>query len=334
MQYLIRRLILTIPVLLGVSIIVFSIMHIIPGDPVQVIFAGTGANLEQREAMRHALGLDRSLFIQYANYVSDAIQGDFGESIHFRQPVGELILERMPATIELTLVSLFVALVIAIPIGIIASVKRNTIIDYIIMTAATLGISLPTFWVGIMLIMFVSVNLGWLPSFGRISYETGFERVTGFYLVDSLLKWNIPAFKDTVAHLILPSLSLGIASATFTTRLMRSSMLEEISKAYVRTARAKGLTEWTVLTGHVVRNAFIPVLSIIGVMVGSLLGGAVITETIFAWPGIGRLIIQAISTRDFPLVQGIILFFAVIRISINLITDILYVVVDPRIGSV
>jgi ABC-type dipeptide/oligopeptide/nickel transport system permease component len=333
-QYLIRRLVLTIPVLLGVSLIVFSIMHVIPGDPVQVIFSGTGANLEQREAMRHALGLDRPLYIQYASYVFDAIQGNFGESVHFKQPVGELILERMPATIELTMASLFVAMIVAIPAGIIAGVKRNSIVDHIVMIAATLGISLPTFWVGIMMIMFVSVNLGWLPSFGRISYEVGLERVTGFYLVDSLLKWNIPAFKDAVAHLILPSLSLGLASATFTTRLMRSSMLEEIGKPYVNTARAKGIPERAVLTRHVVRNAFIPVLSIIGVMVGALLGGAIITETIFAWPGIGRLLIQSISTRDFPLVQGIILFFALIRISINLITDLLYVKVDPRIGHV
>jgi len=240
----------------------------------------------------------------------------------------------MPATIELTMASLFVAMIVAIPAGIIAGVKRNSIVDHIVMIAATLGISLPTFWVGIMMIMFVSVNLGWLPSFGRISYEVGLERVTGFYLVDSLLKWNIPAFKDAVAHLILPSLSLGLASATFTTRLMRSSMLEEIGKPYVNTARAKGIPERAVLTRHVVRNAFIPVLSIIGVMVGALLGGAIITETIFAWPGIGRLLIQSISTRDFPLVQGIILFFALIRISINLITDLLYVKVDPRIGHV
>lgn len=334
MQYLIRRIVLTIPALLGVSLIVFSIMHTIPGDPVQVIFAGTGADPEHREAMRHELGLDRPLYVQYANYVFDAAQGDFGKSIHFKQPVGQLILERMPATIELTIVSLFITLIVAIPVGIIASVRRNTVLDYIVMTGATLGISLPTFWVGILMIMLVAVHLGWLPSFGRISYGVELERVTGFYLVDSLLTWNIPAFKDAVAHLILPSFSLGLASATFTTRLMRSSMLEEISKGYVNTARAKGLLERNVLTRHVLRNALIPVLSLIGVMTGSLLGGAVVTETIFAWPGIGRLTIQAINTRDFPLVQGIILFFALIRISINLITDLLYVLIDPRIGNV
>jgi peptide/nickel transport system permease protein len=334
MQYLIRRLVLTIPVLLGVSLIVFIIMHVIPGDPIQVIFAETGASPEQREAMRHSLGLDRPLHIQYASYVLDAVRGDFGDSIHFKQPVRGLILERMPATIELAMAGFFVAMIVAIPAGIIASVKRNTIIDHIIMTLATLGISLPTFWVGILLIMFVAVNLGWLPSFGRISYEVGLERVTGFYLIDPLLKGNIPAFKDAVNHLILPSLALGLTSATFTTRLLRSSMLEEIGKPYVRTARAKGIPERAVITRHVVRNAFIPVLSIIGIMIGGLLGGAIITETIFALPGIGRLLIQAISTRDFPLVQGLILFFALIRISINLITDILYVWIDPRIGNV
>ena len=334
MQYLIKRLVLTIPVLLGVTIIVFSIIQIIPGDPIQYMFSGTGASLEQREAMRHSLGLDRPLPVQYVTYVLNAIRGDFGQSIQFNQPVSEVILERMPATIEFSITTLFIALIVAFPAGIISSVKRNSIIDYMVMTGATLGISLPTFWVGILLIMLVAVNLQWLPSFGRISYEVHLERVTGFYLIDSLLTRNIPAFKDALIHLILPSLTLGIAMSTFITRLVRSSMLEEIGKDYVRTARAKGLPQKTVLIHHVLRNALIPVITLIGLKFGALLSGTVVAEVIFAWPGIGRLVIQSIYSRDYPVVQGVILFFTLIYLTINIVTDALYVLVDPRIGHV
>jgi peptide/nickel transport system permease protein len=333
-QYLIKRLVLTIPVLLGVSIIVFSIIQIIPGDPIQYMFSGTGATLEQREAMRHALGLDRPLPVQYINYVFNAIRGDFGQSIQFNQPVSEVILERMPATIEFSITTLLIAIIVAFPAGIIASVKRNSIFDYMVMTGATLGISLPTFWVGILLIMLVAVNLHWLPSYGRISYGVHLERVTGFYLIDSLLTWNIPALKDALIHLILPSLTLGIAMSTFITRLVRSSMLEEIGKDYVRTARAKGLPERIVLLRHVLPNALIPVITLIGLKFGALLSGTVVAEVIFAWPGIGRLVIQAIYSRDYPVVQGVILFFTLIYLTINIVTDALYVLVDPRIGHV
>lgn len=334
MKYLVRRLILTVPVLLGVSFIVFMILHLIPGDPIQVIFAGTGASLEQREAMRHTLGLDRPLAVQFLYYVGNALKGDFGQSIHFKQPVLQLILERMPATIELTIIGLFIGLMIAFPAGILSSTKRNSIVDYIVMTGATLGISLPTFWIGILMIMLVAVNLGWLPGSGRIDYEVHLERVSGLYLLDSLITWNIPALFATISHLILPAFTLGLSAATFTARLVRSSMLEEIRKDYVRTARAKGLIERKVINQHVVRNALIPVVTLVGVMLGDLLGGAVVTETIFAWPGIGRLVIQAINTRDYPVVQGVVLFFALIRLTLNFVTDALYALIDPRIGHV
>jgi peptide/nickel transport system permease protein len=284
--------------------------------------------------MRHSLGLDLPLPLQYVNYVAKAIRGDLGQSIHFKQPVLQLILERMPATIELTLTSLIIALTIAFPIGILSALKRYTFIDYIVMTGATLGISLPTFWVGILLIMLVAVNLGWLPGFGRIDYGAHLQRITGFLIIDSLLTWNIPALKSALAHLILPALALGTAVATFSTRLIRSSMLEVISQDYVITARAKGLRERAVVARHVLRNALIPVVTLIGVQIGTLLGGAVVTETIFAWPGIGRLVIQAIYNRDFLLVQGVVLFFALIRVTINLLTDVLYVWIDPRISHV
>jgi peptide/nickel transport system permease protein len=334
MQFLLRRLVLTIPVLLGVSIIVFTIMHVIPGDPVQVMFAGTGATEEQLTAMRHALGLDRPLPVQYVDYVARAVRGDFGQSIHFKQPVLDLILERMPATVELAGASLVVALAIAFPVGILSALKRNTLIDYVAMTGATLGISLPTFWVGILCIMIFAVSLGWLPGSGRVDYGVHLERVTGFLVLDSLLTRNLPALKNTLAHLVLPAGSLGVAVATFTTRLMRSSMLEVIGKEFVVTARAKGLRERLIITRHVLRNALIPVVTLVGVQMGGLLGGAVISETIFAWPGIGRLVIQAIYNRDFLLVQGVVLFFALLSIIINLLTDVLYVWIDPRISHI
>ena len=334
MQYLLRRIILSIPVLIGVAIIIFAIMQVIPGDPVQTMFSGTGATAEQREAMRHALGLDLPLPAQYANYMLRVTQGDLGQSIHFKQPVLGLILERMPATIELSLFSFVIAVGIAFPIGVLSATKRDTIVDHLARTGATLGISMPTFWIGILLILYVAGRLGWLPGSGRISYEVGLGHKTGFYLLDSLLTGNFTAFKDALAHLLLPAIALGIATATFTTRLVRSSMLEVLGQSYVTTARSKGLHEWVVLNRHVLRNALISVVTLLGVQVGALLGGAVITETIFAWPGIGRLVIQAINARDFPLVQGIVLFFALLRLFINLVTDVLYVWLDPRISHI
>jgi peptide/nickel transport system permease protein len=334
MKYLLQRIVLTIPVLVGVSLIVFAIMHVIPGDPVQAMFAGTGATKEQMEEMRHILGLDQPLLVQYLDYVTRAVQGDWGESIHFKQPVSSLILERMPATIELTLFSFTISLLVALPLGILSALKRNTLIDYFAMTSATLGLALPTFWVGILLIMLVSVNLGWLPGFGRIEYGLDLQRITGFYLVDSLLTGNMAAFKDALAHLVLPSFALGIPTATSLTRMVRSAMLEVIHQDYVTTARSKGLLEQVVIVRHELRNAFIPVITLIGVLVGNLLAGAVVTETIFAWPGIGRMVIQAIYSRDFLLVQGIVLFFALMRIAINLMTDVLYVWIDPRIKNI
>lgn len=334
MRYLLRRLTLTIPVLLGVTIVIFVLMRVIPGDPVSVIFANTGASEEQVMAMRHALGLDRPLPVQYLTYLAGALHGDFGESIHFKEPVLGLILERMPATIELTMASLFIALAIAFPVGILSALKRYTLTDYVAMTGATLGISLPTFWVGILCIMIFAANLGWLPGSGRIDYDVSLDRVTGFLILDSILTWNMPALRNSLAHLILPAVTLGVAVATFTTRMMRSSMLEVISQEYVVTARSKGLRERLIITRHVLRNALIPVVTLIGVQMGTLLGGAVVAETIFAWPGIGRLVIQAIYGRDFLLVQGVVFFFALIRIVINLVTDVLYVCIDPRIGHI
>ena len=334
MKYLLGRILLTIPVIFGVSVITFSIIHVIPGDPIQLMFRESGVSEEHLQAMRHALGLDLPLPVQYVNYVSRAMRGDFGQSLQSQQPIMELILERIPATLELALASFILSTAIALPMGLLSALKRNTFIDYIIMTGATLGISLPTFWIGILLIMLVAVKLGWLPGFGRIDYAVHLQRPTGFLLIDSLLTWNIPALKNTLMHLALPVLTLGIGSATFTARFVRSSVLEVMGQDYVVVARAKGLHERLVIARHVLRNALMPVLTLIGLRMGGLLGGAVVTETIFAWPGMGRLVIQAIYNRDFVLVQGVVLFFALIRVTINVLTDIIYVRVDPRISHI
>ncbi len=325
---------MTIPVLVGVTLVVFVIMRLIPGDPVQAIFAGTGATQEQMQAVRHSLGLDQPLPVQYLQYVIGALHGDWGDSIHFKQPVMSLILERMPATIELALFSFAIALVLAVPMGIASALKRGTIIDYVATTGATLGLSLPTFWIGILLIMLVAVNIGWLPSSGRSEFDVNLVKVTGFNLLDSVLTGNLAALQDALAHIILPGFTLGIATATSLTRMIRSSLLEVLSQDYVITARSKGLRERMVIVRHELRNASIPVVTLIGVLLGNLLGGAVITETIFAWPGIGRLVIQAIYSRDFLLVQGVVLFFALFRVALNLLTDMLCVWIDPRIRHI
>lgn len=334
MKYLARRLALSIPVLLGVTFIVFMILRLIPGDPIQVMFAGTGAPLEQREAMRHALGLDRPLPVQYVTYLGNALHGDFGESIHFGEPVLPLVLQRVPATVELTLAGLFLGLVFALPAGLLAGTRRNSAVDHVVMVTATLGISLPTFWVGILMIMLFAVNLGLLPSSGRVDYSVQLTTVTGFYVFDALVTRNGPALVNALQHLALPAMTLGLSAATFMARLTRSSVVEQINKAYVTTAHAKGLPPRTVMTRHIARNSLIPVVTLISVMMGDLLAGAVVTETIFGWPGIGRLVVQSVNSRDFPVVQCAVLMFAVLRIGINFLTDVLYVRIDPRIGHI
>src|ERR671912_797006 len=301
-RYLIRRLLLTIPVLLGVATLVFSLIHFIPGDPAQAML-GEGAAPEDIAQLRQRLGLDRPLLVQYGSFLQGLVRGDLGVSLRNDQPVLQQILERMPATAELAFASMAVAILIAIPLGIIAAVWRGTAIDHSAMTLSLVGISVPNFWLGPLLAIVFAVELGWLPVGGR----------------------------GTLAHLVLPALTLGAALAAILARMTRASLLEELREPYVLAARAKGVSRSRAVLHHAFRNSLIPIVTILGLQFGVVLTGAVITETIFAWPGIGRLLIQSISFRDYPTVQGCVLLIAVTYVGVNLITDLTYGLLDPRI---
>ena len=300
--FLIRRLALTIPVVWLVVTLVFSLIHLVPGDPVAQML-GEGASVTQIEQMRHELGLDRSLFAQYRGYMVGLAHGDLGMSYRDQQPVLKSILARYPATIELAAAAIVFSILLSVPFGVIGAVKRGTNIDRSIGFLSLLGVSLPNFALGPILVLFFSITLGLLPVSGR----------------------------NGLLYLVLPAVTMGGSLAAITTRMVRASMLEEIHQDYVRTARAKGLPERTILFKHALRNGLIPVITILGLQIGPLLAGAIITESIFSWPGLGRLMIQAINARDYPLVQGCILTISLTYILVNLTTDILYSVVDPRI---
>lgn len=301
-RFLIRRLLLTIPVLLGVATLVFSLIHLVPGDPAQAML-GDGASPQDIAELRTNLGLDRPLPVQYASFLRAAIAGDLGTSFRTGQPVTRMIAERVPATAELAVAAMSVAILLAIPLGIVAAVWKNTLADHAAMTFSLAGISIPNFWLGPLLAIVFAVELGWLPVSGR----------------------------GTLAHLVLPAVSLGLALSAILARMTRASLLEELGELYVRAARARGASPAAAVLNHALRNSLIPLVTIVALQFGAVLTGAVITETIFAWPGIGRLLIQSIGFRDYPMVQGCILLIAVTYVTVNLITDILYGVLDPRI---
>jgi|SRR5438105_4097955 len=301
-NYLIKRLLLTIPVLLGVATLVFALIHFIPGDPAQVML-GESASQEDIAQLRVRLGLDRPLIVQYGAFLRGAVRGDLGRSLRNDQPVARQIVERMPATAELAFASMAVAVLFALPLGIIAAVWRGTAIDFAAMTLSLVGISIPNFWLGPLMAIVFAVQLGWLPVGGS----------------------------GTLAHLVLPSVTLGAALAAILARMTRASLLEELQEPYVLAARAKGVSRSRAVLHHAFRNSLIPIVTILGLQFGVVLTGAVITETIFAWPGIGRLLIQSIGFRDYPTVQGCVLLIAVTYVGVNLITDLTYGFLDPRI---
>jgi ABC-type dipeptide/oligopeptide/nickel transport system permease component len=302
LRYLLRRLLLTIPVLIGVATLVFALIHFIPGDPAQAIL-GEAASPEDIAQLRERLGLDKPLLVQYGSFLRGLVRGDLGVSLRNDQPVTQQILERMPATAELAFAAMFVAVAIALPLGIVAAVWRGTAVDFSAMTLSLVGISVPNFWLGPLLAIVFAVELGWLPVGGR----------------------------GTLAHLVLPAITLGAALAAILARMTRASLLEELREPYVLAARAKGVSRARAVLRHAFRNSLIPIVTILGLQFGVVLTGAVITETIFAWPGIGRLLIQSISFRDYPTVQGCVLLIAVTYVGVNLITDLTYGFLDPRI---
>jgi len=302
LRFVARRVALTIPVLLGVATLVFALIHLIPGDPAQAML-GEAAPQADVDALRRQLGLDRPLLVQYGDFLAGAITGDLGTSLRTGTPVSAQIAERLPATFELALAAMLVALALALPLGIAAATWRGTIVDRAAMTVALAGMSIPNFWLGPLLAIVFAVELGWLPVSGRGGVE----------------------------HLVLPALSLGLALAAMLARMTRASLLEELREPYVLAARARGVSRMRAVMAHAFRNSLIPVVTIVGLQFGAVLTGAVITETIFSWPGIGRLLIQSIGFRDYPLVQGCILLIAVTYVAVNLLTDLAYGFLDPRI---
>jgi len=329
-KYIFKRLLMLLPVLLGISIVVFLVIHLIPGDPVTVML-GEKSSPERAELLRKELGLYDPLYVQYFRFLQRALMGDLGKSIRSNDSVLAEIMARFPATVELTFTSLLLATVVGVILGIIAAVRQYSLWDNLGMIIAIFGVSIPVFWLGLMLIILFSVELKWLPATGRLSVGAVLSRLTGLNVLDSLLTLNLKALADALKHLVMPSIALGTIQMAVIARMTRSSMLEVVRQDYIRTARAKGLSERVVIYKHALKNALIPVITVIGLTVGRLLGGAVLTETIFAWPGIGKLAVDSINSRDYPLVQGVVLLIATGFVFVNLIVDIFYAFLDPRI---
>ena len=329
--FLLRRLGLVVPTFIGITLAVFALIHLIPGDPVEALSGERGMTDERYRRLIHEFGLDRPLWAQYGDYVWKALHGDLGLSTITHEPVFAEFMARFPATVELSLMAMLFALAIGIPAGIVAATKRNTVWDYSVMGEALTGYSMPIFWWGLLLILTFSVGLGWTPVSGRIAIQYDIAPVTGFMLVDALFSSDKGALSSALSHLILPAVALGTIPLAVIARMTRSSMLEVLREDYVRTARAKGAGRFRVVAIHALRNALIPVVTTIGLQVGTLLAGAILTETIFSWPGVGKWLVEAIHRRDYPAVQGGILMTATIIIGVNLIVDALYGVINPRI---
>ena len=330
---ILERILATLPIMFGVAIVVFFFVRLTPGDPVDIMMGQGGAiSTGEIEQLREEFHLNEPLHVQLWYFLRDAVQGDLGYSYVLKRPVTELIAERLPATIELALGALFFSLVVAIPIGIISAVRQNSLLDRISMSGAFLGISMPGFWLGIVLILLFSVRLQWLPVQGRISVGVELEEQTGFFIVDSLLSGNIEALYSSLLHLILPSVTLGAAIAAVIARVLRSSMLETLRSDYVTLARSKGASEWVVVMKHALRNALIPTVTVLGLQIGILLGGNMVIETVFGWPGLGRMVVKAIFDRDYPLIQGSVMIYAFIFVMASLVVDILYTYLNPKIS--
>ncbi|ACR70891.1 dipeptide ABC transporter permease DppB [Edwardsiella ictaluri] len=334
LQFILRRLGLVTPTFIGITLLTFAFVHMIPGDPVMIMAGERGISAERHAQIMAEMGLDKPLYQQYFIYIDDVLHGNLGQSLKSRTPVWQEFVPRFQATLELGICAMLFAVLLGIPIGVLAAVKRGSVFDHTAVGVALTGYSMPIFWWGMMLIMLVSVNLDLTPVSGRIS-DTVFlddsHPLTGFMLIDTLL-WGEPGdFKDAVMHLILPSIVLGTIPLAVIVRMTRSAMLEVLSEDYIRTARAKGLSRLRVIVVHALRNALLPVVTVIGLQVGTLLAGAILTETIFSWPGLGRWLIDGLQRRDYPVVQGGVLLVASMIILVNLLVDVLYGIVNPRI---
>lgn len=330
---ILRRILGAIPLMLGIAVIVFVVMRLIPGDPVDIIIGQGGAATQQDlDRLREEFHLDRTLPEQLVLFLSDALRGDLGTSFVKRRPVSRILVDAMPATIELAAAALLVALLVAVPIGVLSAVRQGSWIDRLSMAGAFLGISMPPFWLGIIAILVLAVRVDWFPTSGRIDFAVFLEPVTGFYVLDALLTRNWAAFWDALRHLFLPAVTLGAALMAVIARVMRASLVEVLREQYILVAHSKGLASRSVVLRHGLRNALIPTVTVLGLQIGVLLGGNMIVETVFAWPGMGQIVVDAIFSRDYPLVQGAVMLYALIFVLANLSVDVLYTYLNPRIA--
>ncbi|KKC37954.1 peptide ABC transporter permease [Devosia epidermidihirudinis] len=333
LRYILHKLALIVPTVIGITICSFAFIRLLPGDPILAMAGQHGVSPERYEILKEQFGFNMPIWQQYLSYVWNVLHGDFGISLATKRPVLTDFLALFPATIELALFAMLLAVALGIPAGIFAAVKRGSWFDQLTMGVALTGYSMPIFWWGLLLIIFFSGYLGWTPVSGRIAINFFFKPITGFMLVDTLLYGNWAAFVSAVRHLILPAVVLGTIPLAVIARQTRSAMLEVLGEDYVRTARAKGLSPSRVINIHALRNAMIPVVTTIGLQVGMLMAGAILTETIFSWPGIGKWMIESISKRDYVVVQSGLLLIALVVMAVNLIVDVLYAVINPRIRA-
>jgi len=331
LRFAIQRVLLMIPTFLGAALLAFTLIHLIPGDPIQMMLGEKVIDPARHAALLHQIGLDRPLYVQFFDYIWHVLQGDLGKSVVSKNTVLDDFFTLFPATLELAFCAMVFAVVLAIPAGVLAAGKRGSVSDHALMGAALTGYSMPIFWWGLLLILLFSIHLGWTPVSGRIDLDYYFDEGTGFMLYDSLASDQEGAFASAVSHLILPSIVLGTIPLAVIARMTRSAMLEVLGEDYVRTARAKGLSHFRVVGIHALRNALIPVVTVIGLQVGTLMGGAILTENIFSWPGVGSWLVNSIYQRDYPSVQGGVLLIASFVILVNLSVDLVYGLLNPRI---
>lgn len=329
--YIAKRLLALVPVILGVTLLVFIISHAIPGDPARMM-AGQKASAQAVEHIRHSLGLDRPLPVQYVSYLSDLLHGNLGFSIRDQRPVIQDLEDFFPATLELTLASMLLCVSVGLVLGVVSSIRRNSLSDHVIRVFSVIGVSTPVFWLGLMLLVVFYRNLGWLPGSGRIDIAMSPPaHVTGLYVIDAILEGSWDKLRDVLSHLILPAFCLSSVYLAVITRIVRSSMIEVLGQDYVTTARANGLSEMRVVLKHAFKNSLIPTVTITGLSIGELLGGAVLTETIFSWPGMGKYVVDSIDFLDFPAIMGFTLLIALIYMLINLCVDVVYAFLNPQI---
>jgi dipeptide transport system permease protein len=331
LRFILTRVSLVVPTFIGITLLTFFLIRLVPGDPIETMAGERGIDPARHEALRAEYGFDQPVLVQYGIYLVRLLHGDLGKSIVTREPVISEFASLFPATIELALCAILFALALGLPAGILAAVRRNSIFDHGVMGVSLTGYSMPIFWWGLLLILLFSVQLGWTPVSGRIAVRYYVEPVTGFLLIDSLLSDDKGAFASALSHLVLPTIVLGTVPLAVIARMTRSAMLEVLGEDYIRTARAKGLSPLRVVALHALRNALIPVVTVVGLQVGVLFTGAILTETIFSWPGVGKWLIEAINRRDYPVLQGGTLLIGAVVMSVNLVVDVLYGLINPRI---